>query len=59
MVYYFNRLPSSLSGGTAWLARMAEIDFVNSSESVVNSGVGAMAFTLVVAGAAGVFQVLG
>jgi hypothetical protein len=58
MVDFVSRLPSSLPRDSAWLARAAEIDLVNSAESVVNGGVWAMAFTLCVAGATGVVRAL-
>lgn len=59
MLYYFYRLPSSLGWGSALFARVPEVDLVDSTESIFNGGVGAMTFTLVVAGAGGVFHVLG
>ena len=59
MIYDFFRLPSSLCWGAALFSRASKIDFVDSTESIFNSGVGAMAFTLVLACAAGMFQVLG
>jgi hypothetical protein len=60
MCYGFARLPSLLCcWDSALLARTTEVDFVNSSESIFDGGVGAMAFTLVVAGFTGVLQGFG
>ena len=59
MIYYFARLPASLGRGPAWSAGAAKVDLVDASESVFHSCVGAMSVTLVLASAAGVFQVLG
>ena len=41
------------------LARSAEIDFFNHSESIINRGVGKMAFTLVVSGVDSMIHILG
>ena len=59
MLYDFGRLPSALCWGSALLARAPKVDLVDSTESIFNGGIGAMAVTPVLAGAAGVLQVLG
>ena len=59
MLNYFIRLPSPLGWGAALFARSAEVDFVDASEAIFDGGVRAVALDLVLAGAAGVFQVFG
>jgi len=58
MLYYFGRLPSILCGGSALLAGASKVDFVDTSESILNGGIGAMSFTLVLTSFAGVLQIL-
>jgi hypothetical protein len=48
MCYGFTRLPSLICcWDSALLARTTEVDFVNSSKSIFDGGVSAMAFNLV------------
>ena len=59
MLYYFVRPHSSLFRDSTLLARPSENKVFNPSESVINGGVWAMAFTMVVAGAAIMIQIIG